>query len=373
MNILFYTPFNLRSRDTESLMEAFIKQGHKVAVLTQANEGVYQENCRKIGANVYTHVLVKKNSFIYFIKHTLYLIKFCKKNKIDVLYAHLETAGLPAVLAQYFIKAKVFACRHVIDEAYLFNSKNFVILTRIVYFFAKNIIVVSNRCKQFMMEVENVNEKKIRVIFLAYNFKLYQEPNKNTVAEIKNKYPADILLIVACRLVAPKRTELAINITKKLIEKGIKAKMLILGTGPDFEKIKEYILENDLSQHVFMEGFRLNVMDYLSASDILIHPSLSDSSSVIIKEAGLNKKVVMACEGIGDVDDYLINSHNAVLVSKENTENEMIEAVIDLHKNRSKMATMGNNLHNIVAERFSINTILPTYNEIHSVIQNKNK
>ncbi len=372
MNILFYTPFNLRSRDTESLMEAFIKQGHKVFVLTQAGEGVYHENCRKIGVDVNTHVIPKKNSFVYFLKHTRYLIKFCKKNKIDVLYAHLETAGLPAVLAQYFIKAKVFACRHVIDEAYLFNSRNFVILTRIVYFFAKNIIVVSSRCKQFMMEVESVKEKKIQVVFLAYNFKLYQEPDKNVVAEIKQKYPADILLIVACRLVAPKRTELAINVTKKLIEKGINAKMMVLGTGPDFENIKEYIIKNDLAQSVFMEGFKLNVMDYLSASDILIHPSLSDSSSVIIKEAGLNKKVVMACEGIGDVDDYLINGKNAILVSKENTENEMIDAVIKLHNERKLMETLGSNLHDVVIDRFSINNILPTYNAIHNAIQNTN-
>ena len=60
MNILFYTPFNLRSRDTESLMEAFIQQGHKVLVLTQAEEGVYHENCRMLGVDVYTHVLTKK-------------------------------------------------------------------------------------------------------------------------------------------------------------------------------------------------------------------------------------------------------------------------------------------------------------------------
>ncbi|MBA3679826.1 MAG: glycosyltransferase [Bacteroidetes bacterium] len=369
MNILFYTPFNLRSRDTESLMEAFIKQGHNVILLTQAEEGVYHENCRKINVNVNTHVIKKKNSIIYFLKHTLYLIKFCKKNKIDVLYAHLETAGLPAVLAQPFVKAKVFACRHVIDEAYLFNSKNFVRLTHLVYFLAKNIIVVSNRCKQFMIEVEGIKEKKIEVIFLAYNFNLYKAPDLNVVNEIKAKYPADILLIVACRLVAPKRTELAINVTKKLIEKGISAKMIILGTGPDFEKIKEYIVSNDLTQHIFMEGFRLNVMDYLAASDVLIHPSLSDSSSVIIKEAGLNKKVVLACSGIGDVDDYLINGKNAILVSKENTEEEMIAAIENISKDKEQAKLIGQNLHLQVSERFSINTILPAYDKIHADIQ----
>ncbi len=247
--------------------------------------------------------------------------------------------------------------------------KNLCLLTKIVYKLAKNIIVVSNRCKQFMVEVEKVNEHKIQVIFLAYNFKLYQDPNELVVAEIKQKYPAKLLLMVACRLVAPKRTELAIKVTRKLVERGIDVKTIILGTGPDFENIKNYIVKNSLHESVFMEGFKLNIMDYLSASDILVHPSLSDSSSVIIKEAGLQKKTVIACEGIGDVDDYLSTGQNAILVSKENTEEEMLNAIIDLYNDKSIGKRLGDNLYNSIIERFSISSILPVYDRIHSTIK----
>ncbi len=370
MNILFYTPFNLRSRDTESLMQAFVKQQHNVFLLTQKEEGIYHKYCKDIGVNTNTYELEKSNTLIYFIKHTLYLIKFCRKNKIDVLYAHLETAGLPAVLAQYFIKAKVFACRHVIDEAYLFESKRFIYLTRIVYFLAKQIIVVSERCKQFMVENENVNPNKIQTIFLAYNFNLYQSPNLDTVNQIKNKFPTDLLLLTACRLVGPKRIDIAININKRLNANGIKSKLIILGSGPDYDKIANYILREKVSESVFMEGFKLNIMDYLLASDFLIHPSLSDSSSVIIKEAGLNKKVVFACSGIGDVDDYLVNDKNAILVSQQNTEIEIYEAILKLHTDKYKVTIIGETLNKVVKSRFSIESILPLYDKIHSEIKN---
>ena len=45
MNILFYSSFNARARDAETLMLAFKKQGHRVVSLTQAegkpiNDGV---------------------------------------------------------------------------------------------------------------------------------------------------------------------------------------------------------------------------------------------------------------------------------------------------------------------------------------------
>ena len=368
MNILFYTPFNLRSRDTESLMEAFVKQGHRVFLLTQAKEGIYQESCRWLGVEVSNYVIEKKNSFVYFLKHAAYLAGFCRKNKIDVVYAHLETAGLPAVMAQYFIRAKVFACRHVIDEAYLFNSRRFVIMTKIVYRLAKDIIVVSNHCKEFMVTREKIDPKKIRVIFLAYNFKLYKEPNPEEVSNIKSRFPSQLVLIVACRLVAPKRTELAINVTKRLVEKGIQAKLIVLGSGPDFEKIKNYIAATQASGYVFMEGFKLNVMDYLAAGDLLIHPSVSDSSSVIIKEAGRNRKVVVACAGIGDVDDYLTHNKTAILVSTRDTENEMLQAIHDLYHQKQKMTDMGNSLHDLITERFSIHSILPVYDEIHRQI-----
>lgn len=372
MKILFYTPFNLRSRDTESLMEAFVQQGHQVQLLTQAKKGIYQDSCRKLGVQVTNHVLEKKNSLIYFLKHTLYLISFCRKNKIDVVYAHLETAGLPAVLAQYFIKARVYACRHVIDEAYLFNSRRFVLMTKIVYRLAKHIIVVSQHCKEFMVQREKIRPEKIQVIFLAYNFNLYKAPDPEEVKKIKSRFPADLLMIVACRLVAPKRTELAINVTKRLIAKGIQARLIVLGSGPDSEKIKNYIDTLQASGYVFMEGFKLNVMDYLAASDLLIHPSLSDSSSVIIKEAGLNRKVVLACSGIGDVDDYLTHNKTAMLVSVNNTEEEMLQAAYDLYHQQQKMAGMGSALHDLITERFSIHSILPVYDEIHRQILKKN-
>lgn len=339
-------------------------------VLTQAPKGIYHQHCEMIGIPTFTHVIPKKNSIVYFLRHTSFLIRFCRKNKIDVVYAHLETAGLPAVLAQYFIKARVFACRHVIDEPYLFKSKNFIRLTRMVYKLARHVIVVSDSCKRFMIEKENIAADKIKVIYLAYNFKLYQAPVPAKVEEIRRNHPCKLLLITACRLVKPKRTEISISVVRRLLEKGLDVKLLILGSGPYFEQIKAFVALHDLQEKVFMLGFQLNMMDYLSASDVLVHPSISDSSSVIIKETGLNEKPVVVCRGIGDVDDYLMNNENAFLVSKDDTENEM-EAVIErLYHHPELGAKVGKALNHSVIERFAIEKILPQYNEIHKEIEN---
>lgn len=370
MNILFYTPFNERSRDTESLMQAFVNQGHSVLLLTQAPRGIYHQYSEKLGVKTFTKVIPKNNSIVYFIRHAIFLAVFCKKNKISVLYAHTENSALPAVIAQYFIKAKVFACRHIVDEAYLMGSRKFILLNKIVYTLARHIIVVSHRSKQFMIRTEKIPSKKIQVIYLAYNFELYQKPDPTVVQEIRSRYPSDILLLTACRMMKAKRPEIAVNILQKLRSDGINAKLLLLGSGPMYDEMQALIRSKGLTEHVAFPGFVLNVPDYLGACDILIHPSIQDSSSVIIKEAGLAGKAAVVCSGIGDVDDYLVNDQNAILVPQENTEDKMLEAILQYRNKPEQLNQMGKALHQAVTERFGIEKIIHDYNKIHSQLKN---
>ncbi len=367
MNLLFYTPFNARSRDTESLMEAFVKQGHRVLLLTQAEWGPYHEHCEKMGVEIHIYSILKKSPLLYILRHTWHLFMFCRKYRPAIVYAHLETASLPAVLTQPFIGAKVFACRHIIDEAHLSGNRNFILICKIVYRLARNIIVVSQHCKNFMIEKEKVASHKIRVIRLGYNFKLYKDPDEAEVNRIRSSYPCQLLLLTACRMVGPKRPEYAVQIAQKLREKKLDVKLLLLGQGPDMDKLKARIMEAGLVEFVFLLGFKDNIMDYLSACDVLVHPSILDSSSVIIKEAGLRERLVVACHGIGDVDEYLIDGQHALLTSKENAVEEMTNCLADVYADRALIPKLGKALNEVVIKQFSILEILPEYDEIHQL------
>jgi glycosyltransferase involved in cell wall biosynthesis len=341
-------------------MEAMVKEGHQVYLLTQTPEGPYHETCKKLGVITAAAPVKPTSLFTGSLAHAGYLSKFCKANKIDVVFAHLEKAGLAAVLAQYLMKSRVVVCRHIVDEAYLFNNKNFIRLNKIVYRLAKNVIVVSKRSKEFMIEKEKIDPKKIHVVNLAYNFDLYDQPNTATIKELRKKYACELLLITVCRLVKAKRPHISIEVLGNLIKSGFNAKLIILGSGPEEHSLRDQIANEKLSDHVFLEGQRNNVMDYLSAADVLLHPSVLDSSSVIIKEAGLMKKPVIACKDVGDVNDYLVNGQNALLVQRDEPEQQMAEALKFLLKNNLS-ARLGEKLHEDVLKRFSINNIIRDY------------
>ncbi len=350
-----------------------MQQGHHVFMLSQMEKGLYHEFCEKSGVQCFSHVVKKSNSVLYFLKHALFLRNFCKTNNIHVVYAHLENAGLPAVLCQAFVSARIFTCRHTVDEAELMESKKFKLLNKIVYGLSQNIIVVSNRSKQWMIEKEGVSEKKIRVIRLAYNFDLYPKSDTKVVAEIRQQYSAKLLLLTACRMMEGKRPLLSVNVCKKLIDEGLDVKLILLGEGPILEQVQQQIKSLAIESRVFTLGYRANIIDFLSAADVLLHPSLQDSSSVIIKEAGLNSKAVMACRGIGDVDEYLLHRNNALLVSAENTETEMINELKSIYTNPNELTFVGENLKKSVLERFAISAILPEYNQIHKELHKHGK
>lgn len=370
MNILFYTPFNLRSRDTESLMQSFIEQKHDVFLLTQTQKGVYHEKCNSYGVKTTAYEVDKKSKFLFIIKQLLYLIKFSRKNKIDVIYAHLENASMIAVLAQYFIKARVISCRHVIEEPHFLNSKNYLFQIKLVNKLSKEIIVVSQRCKKFMIEVENVKASKISVINLAYNFKLYDSINQNFVKSFESKNENSLRFVSASRLIHNKKPFVMLELIKKLKEKGFNVSLSLLGTGPLENEIKKWIIDNDLESEIVYFGYVDNVIDYLASSHILLIPSITESSSVVLKEAGLANITAIICKGVGDAEEYL-NENDVFYVNKDSYIEESIDIVSKYYLSKEIFKTMGLSLNKKVLHNFNIKNNIHLYERFNSNLKIK--
>lgn len=365
MRILFYTSFNLRSRDTESLMQAFLKQSHEVCLLTQSEKGIYHEKCDLYGVKTFGYSVDKKNKCLFIIKQLVYLIKFSRNNKIDIIYAHLENASMIAVLAQYFIKAKVISCRHVTEEPHFLNSKNYISQIKLVNKLSKKIIVVSQQCKDFMVNVEKVDPSKITVINLAYNFALYDPINFDKVNLIKNNNPRALNFIMASRFIENKKPFIALELIKKLKEEGLSVKLTLLGAGPLEEEIKKWISLNHLNDEISMHGYVDNVLDYFAASDLLLIPSITESSSVVLKEAGLAKITAIICKNVGDAESYL-DKKDVFFVDKESFIQESRKIVLEHASKLNVLKTMGENLNKKIIERFSIENNIANYNVINS-------
>jgi glycosyltransferase involved in cell wall biosynthesis len=139
--------------------------------------------------------------------------------------------------------------------------------------------------------------------------------------------------------------------------------LYIAGSGPLAPELKNSIVEKKMPSKCILLGRIENVMDYLAAADFLIHPSISESSCVVVKEAALVGTPVIYCEGIGDCDEYIENEVNGFLVGREQFVTETAEILQRTHDGKIQPRIVGQRLRQTITDRFSIASNIALYEE----------
>lgn len=367
MNILFYYPDKERSVSISTLMIAFQEQGHNVYLLTHAKEGYLHNDVKKHGIKTFSYFIKKPNFLIFYLRHIFYLAFFTRKNKIDIVYSHIQKANLISSFAQFFSLSRFVLCRHHSDCAYIDNNRKEKLADKIINRLGREFIVPSDKVYNQMIKTEKVKDKKIYLIKYAYDFSEYPIVEKEEVAEIKKKYSADLLLIKVARLITEKRHIVLLKVMKNLLSRGLNIKLLLLSDGPERENISNYITQNNLQNNIFMLSYRNDVMNYISAADIVVHVSESEASSNLAKEVGLLKKPLIVCKDVGDFDEYLIDKVNSLMIDKNVSTVYLENLLLRIYYDKSIISDLGENLYNTVIERFSVQNIIDQYKQFNTL------
>lgn len=365
-NILFYYPSNKRTISIESVVIGFKNKGYNVMLLTQSMKSELHEELENSNISTFTYTIEKKNALIYYFKHLVFLIRFCRTNKIDIVYSHLQQGNIISVFAQYFCRAKFYICRHhsSVDGA----DKNYFqsLFDKIINKLAKLIIVPSKAVYKQVHLVEGVNEKKLKQIYYGYDFSKYPLPDKQVVEKIRNTYNCKLLLVKIARLVPGKRYPILFDVLKKMIfEEHLDIKLLVISDGPLFNEFNDYIRKHKLENHIFLLGNKSNVIDYIDAADAVPLLSEAEASNSVIKEAGLAGKCVIVCEEVGDFGDYIEDNYSGLFVDKMNPSEKLESHLFNLYNLKIDKEALGKNLQKSVLAIFSIDKVIPEYNVLN--------
>lgn len=142
------------------------------------------------------------------------------------------------------------------------------------------IAVVSQSCKAMLQEKLPELESKLVCI-----------PNMLDAVTIGQKagnspYTGDMLHIVSVGRLAPeKHFENVFPAAKALRQAGIDFAWRVIGDGPERSKLEALIVENDLKDHVILEGSKTNPYPYMKYADLFVHPSYVESQGLTVLEA----------------------------------------------------------------------------------------
>lgn len=353
-----YYQNSLSSICIESMLQSFVQKRHECFLLTTSEKGLLHHKVDKFGVKTFSSFKEGKSSYM---SDLAFLINFSKKNKIDVIYSHLQRPNLIALLSKYFIKAKVFPCRHHMDDVSLSNNRNSILIDKLINALSIKIVVVSNNVKQYMVSVEKVKQNKIVVIPLGYNFDLYDKPDSNEVLKLKESIKCDLCLITIGRMVKNKNHILVLRALKTLKKRGLKIKLILVDDGPEKGHLVEFVTNNNLNDSVIFTGFLSNIMNYLATADVLVCPSISEASNQVVKEAGLLQKPSVVIKSVGDFQEYIIQDYNGFFISMQNAEDDLINTLTDIYNKKHNLTTIGKEIKQVIQSKFDIKHIVDKY------------
>jgi len=242
---------------------------------------------------------------------------FIDSNEIDVIVATNEYPALYALMARRGAQRIPNLIEVFHATGYLgFKSKLQMLLYRPVFKRCDLLVYVSEKQREYWRS-KGLTGKRDIVIHNGVDLERFRDrsdPSQREALRAQCGVSADDLLIGICAALRPEKAhgDLLLALTR-LRERGISAKVLIVGDGPERSAIEHAIATLKLSHCVFITGFQDDVRPYLAICDVIVLASHSiETFSIAALEAmAMGKPLVLT--RIGGAEEQVIAGQNGFL------------------------------------------------------------
>lgn len=263
----------------------------------------------------------------------------------DVAINYLEIDSPKFVLNH--IQAKKYMQWYHTDVGNLENPKE---TDRQIYWYEKMdaiICVAESARKNFVARYPFLEDKT----FVLYNFFDTNAVLKKSEEPFSFESNVPVLLSVG-RMTPPKKYLRFLNVIKSLRDEGYKFQWHVLGTGYEYDQIKNTVSDYNLEDIVFLHGTVNNPYKYMKNCDLFVLPSGWEGFPTVTIEAKILEKPVLATD-VSGIREQMTHNKNGYIV--ENNEKAICEGLKYLLDNPT------------ILKRISSNE------EMETVVNNENK
>jgi glycosyltransferase involved in cell wall biosynthesis len=262
---------------------------------------------------------------------------------------------------QAFFYCKVFKRKFILwNETTLLSVGNIKglkgMLKRIIINGADKYIAFGTKAREYL----EYFDAKSKDIFLTINtvdmdhfrYKVTKYRNSSLWKEKRKHYP-EVLFLYVGRLIMTKGV---LQILKALEElKDIRVGLMVVGSGPEENNLKQYCKENGL-RNIYFKGFKQieELPEYYSLADVFILPSFQEVWGLVENEALASGLYVLGSKNAGASYDLIESGWNGEIFEPNNIQEivELIKKTIDkLPDIKSRRDEISKN----ASEKFNIN------------------
>lgn len=284
------------------------------------------------------------------LKQMLKYLQFLRKNKFHtVCDLNGNFAGLVMMLSWFAgIRNRITFYRSSSNH-FKKNSVNLIynsIVNKLVGLFSTYIFANSNAGMNFFFPDRKPNDQRFKVIYNGLDFtviKTLQVDAHDLREELQ--LPADAILIAhSGRFQPPKNHEVILQVAQQVVKAN--AKVYFLLCGKDTEKLKSKTVEMGIAENVRLLGYRNDVLNILSISDLFFFPSITEGQPNALIEAMALGLPVVASDI--DVIKECVPAEMYAKLLRPNDVMGFVQAITNTIRNRKQ-----ENLQSWVEENFS--------------------
>jgi len=158
------------------------------------------------------------------------------------------------------------------------------------------------------------------------------------------------------RMTAVKRTDLVVRVLRALVDRGVDARLLLVGDGPDREALERLAHDLGVVKRCLFLGYQEDVARFYDAIDVLLLPSVNEGTPVSVIEALAAERPAVATR-VGGIPDVVRDGVDGFLVDSDEPD-ALAERLTELAADPLRRAAMGEAGRARVLERYAVDRLV---------------
>lgn len=242
------------------------------------------------------------------------LKQMVQRHSYDLIHTHGYLADILGFLVSKYLKIPIIStCHGFINESAklsIYNNLDRLVLNK----FTK-IITVSKSIRDELIH-KGVEDKIISVI---ENCPQASNPDRdikiarNTIRTENNIGSQELILGYVGRLSSEKGISYLIEAIALMNIRSFPVKLLVIGEGPQRNDLASLVDSLNLTDKIVFTGFQNNIDEWLTAIDVLVLPSLTEGTPMILLEA-MSQGVPCIASAVGGIPQVIDSGVDGILV-----------------------------------------------------------
>jgi len=287
------------------------------------------------------------------------LREFIKKNKINIIHTYLSLASIYGAIVGKLTKTPIV--NSSIRKASSFGGyyRNFLVKLSCKL----SNIIISNSIAG-VNYFFNKKHNKIKVIYNGVDFSRFKiSKNKYQIKKELGLSNFENIVSMVSRIEEGKGHLTLISSAKIILKYYPKTCFLIVGDGSLRPQLENFVHQQNLQKNILFLGFRKDIPEIFSISDVAVNCSDSEGISNAIIEAMAIGVPVVATD-IGGNREIIINGETGFLIPPGSCE-LLSKAIIKLFKNKKFASQIAMNGKQLVKEEFNFEKMVKDTEELY--------